>query len=704
MWNRKPIHLRYVFVLLVIVVSNRIVLSTEGINEPVSVIHCPNQKASLTARWQWAMEQMSKQPATKPVWIGYSTERLMSERSFIGRWPVDPDYPTLSELIYGVRVEIPERSHSGYRSAHKVIKEVVDVFEVDRASKSIGRIHTSNISLTVYMKRGVLLWLGKVGHEQAFSLLRKLFNETDNEHLKTRLIGRIGDFDHPEVISFLDKVLQNEKSVRVRKEAVDELDHFHNQESLDILLRTVQNDSSETVRKEAIDSISHLECPAADNALIEIAKDGPSPGVRREAIDELEDRPSPDVMECLLSIINEDKILDVQREALEALAQIENDTALDMFIRIVNTHPNLRIRCDAIDEIDELKDRAPIRVITCLESIINKQDEIYKIRTEALDALTDIENDKVLDVLIRIAGSQIDPRLREEVIDELDDIDKFGLNASTKTIECLESIINNRDEIEKIQRTALDQLTEFEMKESLNALIRIAQTHMNPRIRLEAIDQLSDQDVPEVMDCLNRIVNKQDELYKIQQEALERLTDIEEDRAVDMLIQVVKTHTDPRIRRKGIDALNDVDELRLTAFPKAVDCLVFVINNKNELEQNRLEALEGLADIENTRAMDALIRIAGNHTHPRVREEAIDYLCDMDELYLSHTPKVIKCFQSIIDNPAEQEETQRRALDALQEIEHQDVRTYITKIARSHPKQKVRKEAQEIVAEWIHDS
>ena len=179
MWNRNPINLRYLFILLVLVGLSGIGLSAEGRSEPVSVVHCPNQKASLEARWQWALEQMTKQPASKCCWIGFSTEQLMSERSFIGSWPADPDYPTLSELIYGVRIELSGRSYSRQRTSQKVIKEVADLFEVDQTSKSIRQIRTSNVSLTVYMKRGVLFWLGKVGHEQAFSLLRKLYNQTD---------------------------------------------------------------------------------------------------------------------------------------------------------------------------------------------------------------------------------------------------------------------------------------------------------------------------------------------------------------------------------------------------------------------------------------------------------------------------------------------------------------------------------------------
>jgi HEAT repeat protein len=635
MWNRENIITHYLVVLLVLLGSNRIGFPEEVNNKLLSVVHCQNQTASLEARWQWALEQIPNQPPTKQFWIGFSTERLMSVNSFIGRWSVDPNYPTFSELIYGIRQEMPEPSYPRYESSHRVVKEVAYLFEIDRASKNIGQIQTSNVSLTVYMKPGVLFWLGKVGYEQSLSLLRKLYNDTDDYYLKKRLIGHIGDLQHPQMISFLNDVLQHEEPERVRKQAVSELGQYHSRESLDILLRTVRLDSSDVVRREAVTSISRIELLAAENALIEIAKTGPSPGVRREAIDKLRDIDSPEVMNCLVSIINQDELVEIRRRALEALAQIENEKAPDM--------------------------------------------------------------------LIQIAVAHIDPRIREEAINKLRDFDEFRFTAFPKVIQCLESIINNQKELEKVQRTALDRLAEYETKEALNMLIQIAQAHANPRIRLEAIDKLRDKTPSDVIDCLNRIVNKQDELYKIQREALETLARIEDDKALDMLIQIIKTHSSPRIRREAVNQLRDIDELRLSALPKAVGCLTGVVNKEDEPEENQREAVEVLAQIEDSRALDVLVLIAGKHVNPRIREEAVDRLRDIDELRFGTSHKVIKCFESIINNQEELEEIQCRALDALKDIEHQDVRTYIEKTARSHPKPEIRRQAQEVVASWIRE-
>jgi HEAT repeat protein len=700
MLKKQYICVQCLFVLFVLLGSNGIGLSEEGRSEQVSVVHCPNQNASLQQRWQWALGQISSQPATMNIWIGYSNERLMSVNSFVGRWPVDPDYPTLSELIYNVRVDLPERSYSSSRTSEKVIKEVACLFEIDRTSNGIKQIQVSNVSLIVYMKHGVLFWLGKVGYMQSLSLLQKLYNDTNDDYLKRRLIGHIGDIHHPQVIPFLNNVLQNEQSERVRKEAVDELEHYQSPESLEILLRTAQHDSSNAVSRQAVESISRIELSSAENALIELAKTGPSPAVRRVAIDELRDISSLEAMNCLVSIVNQDGLMEIRRDALESLARIENEKAQDMLIRIAREHADPRIRYAAIDE---LRRYSSPKTVVFLESVINEKDEIYEVRREALETLRRIENDSVLDSLIRIAGTNIDPRIRGRAIDKLRDIDELRPTAFSKAIKCLENIINNQNEIEKIQRKAVDCLAEYETKEALDLLMQIAQNHVDPRIRLKAIDKLGDRSASEVIDCLNLIINKQKEPYKIQREAMETLARFEDDKALDMLIRIVKTHSSPRIRKEAINQLGDIDELRLAALTKAVDCLAGVINKNEELEENQREAVDALAQIEIDPALDVLIQIAVDHDNPRIREDAVDRLSDIDEFRIGTSPKVIQCFENVINNQEELEDIQRRALDALKDIENQDVRTYIEKTARSHPKAEIRREAQEVVVSWIRD-
>ena len=323
MGNRKlGLNMLYLASLAAWAGMNGIGFSATAAREPVSVVHCPDQSVSLEARWQWALTQIPAGPGAEQVWIGFSTPRLMPENSFIGRWPVSPDYPTLSELVYGVRVELPRFSYSRRQAPREVTKEVAYLFEVERASGRIEQAQTSDILLSVPAMRGVLYWLGQVSGEQAAPLFQSLYRQAQEDELRVRLVAQMAEAQNERTLAFLQEVLQKDRSDHVRRAAVHELEAFVSQRTLELLLGTVRQDPSDTVRREAVRTISRLELPTVENALMELAQAGPSPSVQREAIRALGQRASSAVIACLGNIADRDKDETLQRQALEALAQV----------------------------------------------------------------------------------------------------------------------------------------------------------------------------------------------------------------------------------------------------------------------------------------------------------------------------------------------------------------------------------------------
>jgi len=765
MWNVKLCSCTlYLVSVAALAVVTRVGFSQAPGNEPLSVVQCADQSGSLGARWQWALAQIPTHPRAEYVWIGFSTRRLMHENSFVGRWPVSPDYPTLSELVYGVRVELPRFSYSRQKTPRTVAKEVAYVFEVERASGRIEQAETSDVSLSVYMMRGVLFWLGEVSQEQAVSLFQSLYRSAEDDDLKIRLVAHIAEAQNDQALSFLDEVLQKEKSERVRREAVHELGGYDSQKSLEILLRTVRQDPLDTVRREAVGTMSRLGLPAAESALIEIAKAGPSPSVRREAIHALSQRTSPAIVECLGSIINsQDQPRENQRAALETLARMESTEALDMLLQVAKTHADPRVRHEAIDN---LRGRTSPKVVSCLVSIIN-QDKLEAVQGKALEILARLESQEALDMLVQMAQTHANSRIRHRMIDELRE------HPSPKVISCLVGIVN-QDKDEAIQRQALEVLAQMESQEALGMLIRVAQTHANLRMREQAMDRLRDRASPEARACLLSIINGKEEPERIQAKALETLASIEDEKTLEMLIQIAQTHSRPSIRRRAIEEFRRFHEWS-SGSPAVLNCLVGLINKKEELEEIRRRALDQLAEYRTKEARDALTQIATAHADPRLRESAIDKLGEIDdeglaastdvttplvsvlnnpkeqeriqrkalevltrardekvqailvqtatthanprirqqaidelgraeELDAKALPGIITSLESIIDNPKEQEAVQRKALDTLKDIKHPSVLAYLKKAAQSHPSRNIRRQAQEILAEEMAES
>ncbi len=605
------------------------VFSAPAGSGPMAVVHCPDQSGSLEAQWQWAMAQIPAHPQAEHVWVGFSTRRLMREDSFIGRWPVSPDYPTLSELVYGVRVELPRFSYSRQRVPREVAKEVAYLFEVERASGRIEQARTSDISLSIHMMRGVLFWLGEAGAEQSAALFQSLYRSAEDDELRIRLVAHIAEARNDQTLSFLEEVLHKEKSERVRRATVDELAGYDSRKSLEILLRAVRQDSSDAVRREAVQAIGHLESSAAESALMEMAKAGASPSVQREAIHVLSERTSPEVIACLSSIINgQGQSRENQRAALEALAGMDSAGALQGLIQVARTHTDPKLRYEAFDD---LRERESPEARDCLLSIVKSKEEPERTQARALETLASIEDPKTLEMLLQVARTHERPSIRRRAIEELRRFEEAG-TGSAAVVNCLVSLINEKEEVGEIRRTALDQLAEYGTKNAWAAIIQIATSHADLRLREEAIDKLANIDEsglgapPEVGACLVGILNNPGEQERIQRKALEALVQTRDEKARTILIQTATNHADPHIRQQAIEELGATEELDAKALAEVVTCLEGIIDNPKELEAVQRKALDTLKNIRNPGILAYLKKTARNHPNRNVRREAEEFV------------------------------------------------------------------------------
>src|SRR5258707_4227174 len=153
------------------------------------VIHTPDTSKPLNDRWAWALTQARTKGFGKDYWIGYSIDRLMGERSYIGSFYSDRrrNTPTLGELLTGMKSDdrMDDRSTHGFSSMDgnfsfddedkpepKVMKEVGILFHLyDADGKHFENLKVSNLSLHVDLEEGQLLWLGSTDQAQSVSFL-----------------------------------------------------------------------------------------------------------------------------------------------------------------------------------------------------------------------------------------------------------------------------------------------------------------------------------------------------------------------------------------------------------------------------------------------------------------------------------------------------------------------------------------------------
>jgi hypothetical protein len=361
------------------------------------VIHIPESTKTLHDRWTWALGEAKTKGSGKDYWIGYSIDRLMGEKSYIGSFYSDRrrNTPTLGELLTGMKQDdrIDDRSTHGFSSMdgnfsfddedkpeRKVVKEVGILFHMmDTEENHIDELKVSNLSLHVDfeddqpdhgIRPDLLLWLGSTGHAESVSFLESIFADSKSREVKKRLIMAIGIHDDSNnAISFLQKTLQGSEPSEVREEAAFWLGQTNSDNARKILFETAQNDQSRNVREKAIFALSQMKSEESTDALITIAKSHNDRETRKKAAFWLGQKASEKAVGALKELAYKDEDTEVQKSALFALTQIHGGDSVTELIKIARTHPNPKIRKQAIFWLGQSEDP---KALDALIDIIRK--------------------------------------------------------------------------------------------------------------------------------------------------------------------------------------------------------------------------------------------------------------------------------------------------------------------------------------------
>ena len=326
------------------------------------------KETSLADRWELAKANAGSRHFERGYWIGYSIQRLMGERSFIGSYYSESrrNHPSLGELITGMKQELetPDVSigrttsmsgmmsfNEGDKPEHNIIKEVALLFHLEGTrSLAVTDLEVSNLSLHVDLGDEPLIWIGSAGHTESVSFLKKVYAQAGPTELKKHLMMAIGlHEDTNEAIEFLKTILQSSEHSGVREDAAFWLGQTGTSDALKILTGTARNDRSDGVRDKAMFAISQIAGEASTDVLIDLAKSHTDRETRKKAAFWLGQKASEKAIGALKDLAYKDEDTEVQRNAIFALTQIDHgEGGVDELIRIATTHSNPRIRKEAI--------------------------------------------------------------------------------------------------------------------------------------------------------------------------------------------------------------------------------------------------------------------------------------------------------------------------------------------------------------------
>lgn len=360
-----------------LVVLAAVVVRSDG----QTVEHAPDPGKPLTERWKWALGKS----IVKGYWIGYSFERQMGERSFIGSFYSDErkNRPSLLEMLTGRKPDERLLSWHAGRSGDiqgmfdndddrapvkEVMKEVGILFHIQPGTgQQCDDLKVSNLSLRVDLEGDPLLWIGSASQTESLDFLEARFKDAPLARVRKGIIMAIGLHESEKSsIQFLKNILLGEDESDLRKEAAFWLSQTHAPEAREILMRAAREDRSEEVREESIFGLSQLPGEGGLDALITLAKDLRDSEERKKAIFWISQKASEKAVGALKAFVEKDHDTEIQRSALFALTQIDGSGGIDELISVAKSHPNPKIRKEAIFWLGQSDDPKALQALVSI--------------------------------------------------------------------------------------------------------------------------------------------------------------------------------------------------------------------------------------------------------------------------------------------------------------------------------------------------
>jgi len=359
--------------------------------------------------------------------------------------------------------------------------------------------------------------------------LRKLEREyPDSSWLKEAQVLQIEHDTSPAIAGANDDILEDEE---LRMFALARLMDSNPKRALPLVMELLQETTSDDVRRDALFMLGMSDDEAAQKAIAQIATDSPDPALQAEAIQMLGFSDSPSSLALLLGIYTGDAD-DLVKSAVLHAYMVSDDPA--PLVEMLKKEQDPKWQKQIIQTMGVMD--ATKELQTLYPTMTDKS-----LKVAALEAFF-IAGDTGM--LKQVLETETDPELRKTAIQGIAMEDGRG------SAELLESIYEEAQSVDE-KRVVLESLVMMDDADEL--ALKIVRTESDVQLRGQAIQVLG---INEATDELAELYTSIDEpeLRKMVLEAFMIADD------ADGLIKVVQTEQDPEMRSAAIEMLAITDE------------------------------------------------------------------------------------------------------------------------------------------------
>jgi beta-lactamase regulating signal transducer with metallopeptidase domain/HEAT repeat protein len=331
------------------------------------------------------------------------------------------------------------------------------------------------------------------------------------------------------------------------------------------------------------------------------------------------------------------------------------------------------LRASAVEELGPvaLKD-----ALTLLERTA-RNDRSRDVRREAAEALGEQPAPEATKILGELARTVNDIEVAREAAESL------GERKAPEAFDELVALVWS-DIHADVRREAVEAMGESASPRAAREVERIARTHPIEDVRREAIETLGELNDPAEAVTLLKSIVETDASEAIRDEAVETIADIDSARAMEVLSELAAMKSATDVRTNAIEALFEKGQVE-----KGVVAVKEMM--KSDDLRTAHAAVELLGDVDSAEVVTLLESIARTDARPRIQSAAAEALGD--------AAPVDQAFRALRDLAAQhpREEVQRRAVEAMGDIELAGVLKELDHIARTHASEQVRVTAVEAI-------
>jgi HEAT repeat protein len=396
-------------------------------------------------------------------------------------------------------------------------------------------------------------------------------------------------------------------------------------ESLSLLKNLIDTTRSSDVADSATDAIGLHEDQRVEGILKELIKSSSVEKVRITAISWLGNFPGQG--EYLAAIVRNDReSVEVRKEAAGALGDSQDAAALTSLQTLYADVNNREVKREILDSIAESKDEAA-----------------------------------AVRFLIKVTETEPDRELRKEAIDGL------GESKDPASLKALEKLINDPNTDADLQQEAVDAISEKEPDVAVPLLVKFAKTHKSIRVRREAMDHLGE--IPGQLSFMADVARDESENLDLRKEAIEAIGESQDSEAIKMLETLYSDIANREVRREILDAVSEGHD------KEAAFSFLMKVARSDEDQEMRQEALSGLSQMNDDRAIEALSDLYGSERNEEMKEEIIEALAE------SNMKRALrKLIEVAKSDPSPK--MRRKAIEALGESDDPEAAEFLEKIMR----------------------